>query len=150
MKAKLAGLILGVGAGFVVSLARLSDPAIIREMFLLRSPHVFLVMGSAVAIAAVGVRLLRAAGVRAFITGDAIGWSVEPARSRHVAGSALFAAGWSVAGTCPGPVAAMIGEGKLAGLVVAGGLVVGVALQRAWALRRAVCAHARQPMAPAL
>jgi uncharacterized membrane protein YedE/YeeE len=145
MNAKLAGLIVGVGAGFVVSWARLSDPAIIREMFLLRSPHVFLVMGSAVAVAAIGARLLRAAAVRAFVTGDPIGWSVEPPRARHVAGSAIFAAGWSVAGTCPGPVAAMIGEGKLGGLVVAGGLIAGIWLQRAWLLRRAVAEPTPRP-----
>jgi len=150
MKAKLAGLILGVGAGFVVSWARLSDPAIIREMLLLRSPHVFLVMGSAVAVAAIGVRLLRAAGVRAFVTGDPIAWSVEPPRAHHVAGSAVFAIGWCVAGTCPGPVAAMIGEGRLWGLVVAGGLIAGITLQRAWALRRAAAVPTPQPTVAAL
>ena len=49
MNARLAGLIIGVGAGFVISWARLSDPAVIHDMLLLRDPHVFLVMGKEVA-----------------------------------------------------------------------------------------------------
>src|SRR5216684_3768568 len=67
----LTGLVIGVAAGFVVSWARLSDPAVIRDMLLLRDPHVFLVMGSAVAVAAAGVRVLRTARVRAFVTSAA-------------------------------------------------------------------------------
>jgi uncharacterized membrane protein YedE/YeeE len=98
-------------------------------MLLLREAHVFLIMGSAVVVAAVGLRLLRIAGSRAFVTGEAIGWSVQRPEPRHVIGSVIFGAGWSVAGTCPGPVAAMIGEGQLGGLAVAAGLLAGVALQ---------------------
>ena len=147
MTARLAGLIIGIGAGFVMSWARLSDPAVIRDMLLLRNPHVFLVMGSAVTVAAVGVRLVRAVVVRALVTGEPIGWTVERPGPRHVGGSLLFGAGWSVAGTCPGPVAAMIGEGRLGGLAIAAGLIVGVTMQRAWMRRRVDRKYA--PMQPA-
>ena len=44
-------------------------------------------------------------------------------------GSALFGIGWAVAGTCPGPAAAQIGQGHLAGLFTSAGIFVGVALQ---------------------
>ena len=145
MKAKLTGLIIGAAAGFVVSWARLYDPAVIRDMLLMRDAHVFLVMGSAVAVASVGVRMLRAVSLRAFLTGEPIGWSVERPRARHVRGAALFAVGWSVAGTCPGPVAAMVGEGRLGGLAVVAGLIAGIILQRAWAQRQAFAASAALP-----
>jgi uncharacterized membrane protein YedE/YeeE len=56
---KLSGLIVGLGFGFVISWARLTDPTVIRDMLLLRDPHVFLIMGSAVLIAGAGVRLAR-------------------------------------------------------------------------------------------
>ena len=131
MQAKLAGLVIGVGAGFVMSWARLSDPTVIRDMLLLRDPRVFFVMGSAIVVAAVGLRGLRAAGIKSFITGEPIGWSGQRPQRRHVLGAALFGAGWSIAGTCPGPVAAMIGEGQIAGLAVGAGLLVGVAIQPA-------------------
>ena len=45
--------------------------------------------------------------------------------------SVLFGAGWSVAGTCPGPVAVMIGQGRFVGLAVLVGLLGGVLLQGA-------------------
>ena len=52
-------------------------------------------------------------------------------------GSLLFGAGWSIAGTCPGPVTAMIGEGRVGGLYVVAGLLGGVALQAALGRKRA-------------
>jgi uncharacterized membrane protein YedE/YeeE len=49
-----------------------------------------------------------------------------------ISGSVLFGAGRSLAATCSGPVAVMIGQGRLAGLFVAAGLLVGVTLQCIW------------------
>jgi uncharacterized protein len=112
---RLAGLGFGVGFGFLMSWAGLSDAAAIRNMLLLREAHVFLFMGSAVLVAAIGLRLLRAAGTRAVLTGDPIAWSPDRIERRHVVGSLLFGAGWSIAGTCPGPVAAMVGQGRFGG-----------------------------------
>jgi len=137
MKTKLAGILFGVCFGFVISWARLTDPRVIRDMLLLREPHVFLIMGSAVGVAAIGIRILRALDARSVLTAEPINWSVERPQQRHVIGSMLFGAGWSVAGTCPGPVAAMIGEGRLVGLVVAAGVTTGVVLHGVVERRRA-------------
>jgi uncharacterized membrane protein YedE/YeeE len=136
MKAKVAGLAFGIAIGFVMAWARVSDPEVIRKMLLLREPDVFFLMGSAVVVASVGARLLRAAGARAYATGERIGWTVEKPAARHVIGSVLFGAGWSIAGTCPAPLATMIGEGRLAGLAVAAGILSGVLLQRSFASGR--------------
>lgn len=136
MRIKLTGLLFGSAAGFLVAWARLTDPEVIRKMLLLREPDVFLFMGAAVVTASIGVRLLRAAKLRTLVTGEAVSWTIERPRLRHVVGSVLFGAGWSVAGTCPGPVAAMIGEGRLGGVAVAAGLLGGVALQGAFEKKR--------------
>jgi uncharacterized membrane protein YedE/YeeE len=120
-----------------MSWAGLSDATVIRNMLLLREAHVFLFMGSAVLVAAVGLRLLRAAGMRAVLTGEPLTWSPDRLEWRHVVGSVLFGAGWSIAGTCPGPVAAMVGQGKFGALAVAGGLLGGVWLQGAFVRGRA-------------
>lgn len=137
MSVKLTGLFAGMAFGSILSWARLTDPVVIRDMLLLREAHAFLLMGSAIAVAAGGLRLLRAAGFRSFVTRESIQWSTARPERRHVVGSLLFGAGWSVAGTCPGPVAAMIGQGKLAGLAVAAGLCAGALVQPALARRRA-------------
>lgn len=132
MKTKAIGLVGGTVFGFTLAWAQLTDPRVIRDMLLLKEAHVFLIMGSAVVIAAVGVRLLTMVGTRTIVTHERIGWTIEHPRRRHVAGSILFAVGWTMAGTCPGPVAAMIGQGGFAGLPVATGIFAGVLLQRAF------------------
>lgn len=145
MNTKAVGLLGGVVFGFTLAWARLTDPRVVRDMLLLNEPHVFLIMGSAVAIAAIGVRALKASGARCIVTGEPVGWSVERPRTRHVGGSMLFALGWTVAGTCPGPVAAMIGEGRLVGVPVVVGLLAGVTLQRMLAAKKNVDAHMPAP-----
>lgn len=137
MNAKLYGLLGGVGIGFIFAWAGLSDPAIIREMLLLHSPHVFLLMGSTIVVAAIGVRLLRANGAKTWAGGEPIAWTLEKPQMRHVLGSILFGGGWSLAATCPGPVAVMIGEGRLSGLFAAAGILAGATLQGAWQRARA-------------
>jgi len=136
VRTRLVGLSFGVGFGFLLSWAGLSDAMVIRNMLLLREAHVFLFMGSAVLVAAIGLRLLRAARIRAAVTGEPVAWSIDRVERRHIIGSLLFGVGWSLTGTCPGPVAAMIGQGKFGGLFVAGGLLAGVSLQGALARRR--------------
>ena len=86
MKTRLAGLLAGTALGFVLAWARLTDPSTIRSMLLLREADAFLLMGAAVLVAAVGARLLRAAGARALITGEPIGWTLERPSARHFAG----------------------------------------------------------------
>ena len=71
------------------------------------------------------------------VTHEPIAWTLERPQSRHVVGSMVFGVGWSLAGTCPGPVAVMIGQGRLTGLVVVAGLLAGVSLQGGLAKRRA-------------
>ncbi len=136
MKVKLIGFAAGTGFGVILAWARLTDPLVVREMLLLRDAHVFLIMGSAILVAAIGCRLLRAVGARSVMTAEPIQWSVARPEPRHVLGSVLFGTGWSVAGTCPGPVAAMIGEGRLGGVMVAAGILVGVVAQRVFVRSR--------------
>ena len=141
MKTKTVGLVSGVVFGFTLAWARLTDPRVIRDMLLLNDPHVFLIMGSAVVIAGIGVRVLKASGAQCLVTGEPVSWSLERPRTRHVTGSMLFAFGWTVAGTCPGPVAAMIGEGRLVGIPVVIGLLAGITLQRMLAPRKDIEGH---------
>jgi uncharacterized membrane protein YedE/YeeE len=151
MTAKLVGLSTGVGFGFVISWAGVTSPAVIRDMLLLREAHVFLLMGSAIAVAGVGVRLLRLLRLRSVVTHESIDWAPAPIQSRHVMGSAMFGAGWSVACTCPGPVAAMIGQGQIAGLIVGAGVITGIALEHRLNARRASARPTVEPLhAPGL
>jgi uncharacterized membrane protein YedE/YeeE len=125
---KAAPVIVGIGFGFVLGWARLTDYDVIHRMLLLRELDVFLTMGAAMATAAIAARLLRAIGARTLVGGASIAWSTTRPTREHVIGSVIFGAGWAVAGTCPGPVAAQLGRGQLAALFTLAGVLCGVAL----------------------
>jgi hypothetical protein len=150
MKTRAIGLLGGVVFGWVLAWSRLTDPRVIRDMLLLKDAHVFLIMGAAVAVAAIGVRVLKVLAARSLVTGERIAWNVERPRKAHIGGSVLFALGWTVAGTCPGPVAAMVGEGQLAGLPVMAGLLAGVTLQGLLVRRTDATTHTPMPAAAGL
>jgi uncharacterized membrane protein YedE/YeeE len=134
-----AGLF-GVAFGFLLSWGTLTDPTTIERMLRLEDAYVFLMMGSAVAVAFAGVRLLLRGRRRALLTGEPIRVTTDAVGRRHLVGSAVFGLGWAVADACPGPVLAQVGQGLGYGLCTAAGVTGGVLLFRA---RRA--SAARQP-----
>lgn len=125
---KLIALLFGAGFGFMLSWARITDYDVIRNMLLFRELDVYFMMGAAMATAAVGVRLLRAAGVKAVVGGEPVNWTVTNPARHHVYGSLLFGLGWGIAGTCPGPIAAQLGQGQWAAWFTIAGVFAGVAL----------------------
>jgi uncharacterized protein len=129
---RVAGAALGVVFGFVLCWSAMVDPDVIRGALLLEQSYLFLFFGSAVAVAAVGVELLRRLRARALLTGAPVGWQRERPQRRHVVGSVVFGVGWGVANACPGPVAAQVGQGMAWSLPILAGIVIGVRLfQRA-------------------
>lgn len=137
LAARIAGLLFGVGFGFWLCWARFTSYDVILAGLRFQRFYLWLMFGAAVVTAAVGLRVLRAAGARTWIDGAPVSWSTTAVRRSHLVGSAMFGIGWAVAGTCPGPAAAQIGQGHLAGLFTAAGIFGGVALQGWLANRRA-------------
>jgi len=125
---KTVGLLFGIGFGFVLGWSRLTDYDVIHAMLLLRQFEVFLMMGAAVATAAVVARLLRALGARSLVGREPIAWSLTRPTRDHIIGSMVFGVGWAISGTCPGPVAAQLGRGQLAAVFTLVGVFSGVAL----------------------
>jgi uncharacterized protein len=127
MQLRVGALALGVVTGFVFGWARLTDPETFHDMLALRSADVYLLMGAAVAVTFVGARALR--GRPALLTREPIDWSsTRPTRS-HFVGSVVFGVGWGVSASCPGPIAAQLGGGRVLTVALAAGVLVGVALQ---------------------
>lgn len=144
MRVALAALGFGAGFGFVLAWARLHDPDVIDAMLRLRELDVFLLMGAAIVTGALGTRLLRAGGVRAWADGRPVAWRTVAPRRAHVIGAAIFGLGWSLSNACPGPVAVQIGRGEMSGLFTAVGLLAGIAARDALTARTA----ARSPAPP--
>jgi uncharacterized membrane protein YedE/YeeE len=121
--------VLGVGAvfGFFLTASGLGDYDTIHEGLLLRNPYIFLMMGSATAVAWLGLAVLRRVGRTRF----AGRLTLPHARveRRHVYGGAVFGLGFGVGATCPGITVAMTATGGLYGLVVLVGLLGGLWLR---------------------
>jgi uncharacterized protein len=125
-----AGAIIGVVFGIVLTWSGLTDPTVIRDGLLFRDAYLFLFFAGAVTTAFAGLWVLRRRAPRALLTGERVAWQPVAPERRHVAGSVLFGIGWGVAGACPGPIAAQLGQGIAWGVPTAAGLVLGILLFR--------------------
>jgi uncharacterized membrane protein YedE/YeeE len=121
---RLAGLLVGLVFGGVLSWSGMSDPDVIRGALLFEESYLFLFFASAVVVATIGVRLLR--GRRSLLTRERIDWRSTPVQRRHIAGSVLFGTGWALADACPGPIATQLGQGIVWSLFTLAGVVAGI------------------------
>ena len=130
MSTRVAALLIGSVFGVALSWTGMTSPEVIREALLLEDPYLFLMFGSAVATAFVGLRVLRALRARALLTGQEVEWSVARPQRRNVSGSVLFGVGWALSGACPGPVATQLGQGVAWSLFTIAGIVIGIVLYK--------------------
>lgn len=124
-----AATVLGAAFGFAISWVHATDPDTIRRMLLLDDLYLFGVLGVSTVTAFAGMRVLRRLGARALVTREPIHWTPARPERRHVVGSAVFGLGWGIANTCPGPVAAQLGQGALWSMLTIAGIVIGIRLR---------------------
>ena len=134
---------LGFGAifGFAISWGEFTDPDAIRDMLLLKDPYLYLMMATAVAVGFLGLRLLRRLRVRAVLTGEPVRWETAKPAPRHFAGAAIFGLGWSIADSCPAPIAGQLAQGVLWSLFTIAGVLLGVLAFFRWQDTRATRAQ---------
>lgn len=128
MRARAAGLGVGLVFGAVLAWSGMTSPNVIRQAMLFQSAYLYLFFASAVLVAAAGLALLRASRIRAVLTGTAIRWTPERPARRHIVGAVLFGLGWGIADACPGPIATQVGQGIGWGVCTFAGVVTGVYL----------------------
>lgn len=114
----------GILFGFVLSRASVTDYDVIAAMFRLADFHLFGVIGSAIATAALGLWLLRRAG-NTTISGAPIELRRKPWQRGAIWGGLLLGAGWALSGACPGTSLVQIGEGKMVALFTVAGILIG-------------------------
>jgi uncharacterized membrane protein YedE/YeeE len=130
MSTRIAGALIGVVFGVVLSWSGMTSPEIIRQGLLFQSSYLFLFFAGAMLTAFTGLRILRRRAPRAVLTGEPVAWETVKPERRHVAGSVLFGIGWGVSGACPGPIATQIGQGIVWGVPTTVGLIFGILLFR--------------------
>jgi uncharacterized membrane protein YedE/YeeE len=115
-------LLLGLGTGVVfgslLSRGRVSRYEVIMDQLLLRDATVAKIMGTAIAVGAVGVHALVRAGKTRL--------EIKPLQLGGVIGGGLaFGAGLALLGYCPGTSLAAVGEGKRDALTGTLGMLAG-------------------------
>lgn len=119
-------VLFGTAFGWVLSRSGAADYDFIQGMFLLENFQLYGIIGSAVAVTAPGLWLLKRAGRTA--TGQPLRVAPKPRHPGNVVGGVLFGVGWSITGMCPGPILVNIGEGKVYALGALAGVLVGATL----------------------
>lgn len=120
----LATVAIGFCFGFLLTASGLGDYDTIHDGLLLRDGYIYLMLVSAVAVAAGGVALLRRAG-RTMLGGPLV-LPQGPVRRSTLMGAGVFGVGFGVGATCPGITVAMIATGGLYGAVVLAGIFGGL------------------------
>jgi uncharacterized membrane protein YedE/YeeE len=116
-------LIFGVIFGFILSRSGAADYDFIQGMFLFTNLQLYGIIGTAVAIGAPGLWLLKRRGRT--LDGRPLSIELKPFNRGSVAGSVLFGVGWSMCGMCPAPILVNIGEGKLYAIAALAGALAG-------------------------
>lgn len=106
-------LVIGIVLGIVFTRSEVVSWFRIQEMFRFQSFHMYGIIGSAVAVGALGVQLLKRFGARSVTRApleiptdrfEAPGW-------QYWLGGTAFGLGWGLLGACPGPIYVLLGNG---------------------------------------
>ena len=124
--ALIAYLCLGIFFGILLIKSEVISWFRIQEMFRFQGFHMYGILGSAVIIAALSIRLIRRFGLRS-LGGDPIELPDKEMGGgrRYLFGGISFGLGWGLTGACPGPILALIGYGVGPFLVVFASAIVG-------------------------
>ncbi len=121
---RLVYLLIGAYFGIVLTKAQVISWYKIRNMFFFREPDLYLIIGSAVAVGALSVFLLKRFHPRT-LRGEPLEIPGKPLNKGTVFGGFLFGLGWFATGTCPGPIYAQIGSGEGWALFTLAGALIG-------------------------
>ncbi|PCJ81894.1 MAG: transporter [Bacteroidetes bacterium] len=107
----LYSILLGMLFGGILVKAEVLSWFRIQEMFWFQGFHMYGVIGSAVAVGAVSLWLLKRFNAKS-ISGDLISPAPKTFNKKgNLIGGIIFGFGWALTGACPGPLYALIGSG---------------------------------------
>jgi uncharacterized membrane protein YedE/YeeE len=100
----------GVFFGFILTKAEVISWFRIQEMFLLKSFHMYGVIGSAVVTGFISLQIIKRFKIKT-IDGEPIKLEPKTFHKGQIFGGLLFGFGWALTGACPGPLFIQIGTG---------------------------------------
>lgn len=109
-------MLVGVGFGIVFIKAQIVSWFRIQEMFRFESFHMYGIIGSAIAVGALSVFLIKRFQIKT-LEGEAVVFHKKEFNKGQIIGGLLFGLGWAITGACPGPLFAQIGYGSTVTIV---------------------------------
>jgi uncharacterized protein len=107
----------GILFGILLTKSEVTSWYRIQEMFRLQSFHMYGIIGSAILVAMISLKLLKIFNVKS-IENEYIKVKLEPFSKGHIYGGLLFGVGWAFTGACPGPMFALVGSGVPVAIVM--------------------------------
>ncbi|NKB71505.1 MAG: YeeE/YedE family protein [Candidatus Latescibacteria bacterium] len=126
----LLALLIGAYFGLVLIKAEVASWFRIQKMFRFEEAHMYLVIGSAVAVGALSLFIIKRIGSQT-VEGEPIAVKTKPFTKGTVIGGVIFGCGWAITGACPGPIYAQMGSGEYLAMATFVGAFVGAYLY-AW------------------
>lgn len=104
-------LLIGIFLGIIFMKAEVLSWFRIQEMFAFQSFHMYGIIGSAIAVGALSVWIIRKSEAKS-IEGNRIELNDKaPNYKSAFIGGSIFGLGWAMTGACPGPMYALVGSG---------------------------------------
>jgi uncharacterized membrane protein YedE/YeeE len=123
-------LVFGALFGYFLSKSRATDYDAIIAMFQWKEFQLYGVIGTAIAVIALGLFLLEKRSIPAR-SGQPLELAKAEWEPGRLFGAFVLGVGWALAGTCPGTSLAQLGEGKVMALFTVLGILGGV-----WAFKK--------------
>ena len=125
---KLASVMLGSVFGFLLVSIGATTFDLQAKMFLFQDFQLPIVLGMAVFTGATGMWMLARMEAKTLLMQDEISHITTRITPHLVIGAVVFGIGWALTASCPGTAMAMLGEGKLTGIPVVLGILMGTLL----------------------
>lgn len=115
----------GILLGIVLTKSEFISWFRLHEMFRFESFHLFGVLFSAVIFSAIIAYVMKKTSMKT-LRGTTVGYTPMNFRfSRHIMAGTIFGLGWALAGSCPGPMFTLVGNGYWIFLLVILGAIAG-------------------------
>jgi len=117
-------ILFGIAFGIILTKAEVISWFRIHNMFLFKEAHIYLIIGSAIAIAAISVLLIKYFKVKTLDKKEIV-INSKALNKGTVIGGVMFGIGWAMTGACAGSIFAQIGVGEWAAISTLIGAVLG-------------------------
>ncbi len=121
---KIGCILYGIAFGIVLTKSEVISWFRIQNMFLFKEAHMYLIIGSAVAVGALSIQVIKKFKVKT-LKGEEIRYSGKPFNKGFIIGGLIFGLGWAITGACPGPIFAQIGAGEYPAIFTLAGALTG-------------------------